>query len=49
MIPTFGWAVIQRFSGNVSGMKKFAVCDFEQVLKACSIAPMRSDHYSCVI
>ena len=33
MIPMFGRAIIRRFSGNVSGMKKFAARDFEQVLK----------------
>ena len=39
MIPTFGRAVIRRFGGNVSGMKKFAARDFEQVLKVRHVIP----------
>ena len=35
MIPSFGRGIIRRFGGNVSGMKKFAARDFEQVLKVC--------------
>ena len=43
MIPTFGRAIIWRFSGNVSGMKKFAAQDFEQVLKVRNAA-LVADH-----
>ncbi|GBE87835.1 hypothetical protein SCP_1200600 [Sparassis crispa] len=33
MVPTFGCDIIQRFSRNISGMKKLAARDFEDMLQ----------------
>jgi len=34
-IPTFGRGTIRKFVNNASGMKKLAVCDFEDLLQVC--------------
>ncbi|KAK0452774.1 uncharacterized protein EV420DRAFT_1700868 [Desarmillaria tabescens] len=33
MMPTFGQGTIQRFKNNVSDLKNFAACDFEDILQ----------------
>lgn len=39
-VPTFGRDTIRRFSNNVSGMKKLAARDFEDILQVCTISDL---------
>ena len=38
-VPTFGRGTIQRFSSNVSAMKKVAAQDFEDLLQVYTVRP----------
>jgi hypothetical protein len=40
MVPTFGCDTICRFENNVSGMKKLATRDFEDILQVCYFSIM---------
>ena len=46
-VPTFGRGTIRRFGNNVSGMKKLAGRDFEDILQVMSFHVHRS--YSLVL